>query len=106
MRSWLYSESFQPCCSNLKKSRGTGQMRGDGVVTGRSFPKDRFTVCEVAGSINGELIVSLLAGDVAACVFRDAVPQRNCRRLVSNFWENSGRRERLDGVPGHFIGAY
>src|SRR5439155_20333497 len=78
----------------------------DGVMTGRSLPKDRFTVCEVAGSINGELIVSLLAGDVAACVFRDAVPQRNCRRLVSNFWENSGRRERLDGVPGHFIGAY
>lgn len=81
-------------------------MGADVVVTGRSLPKDRFTVREVDGRIDGEVIASLLAGDIAAGVFRNAVPQTVCQQLVSNFWKNSGRRERPDGVPGHFIGAY
>lgn len=81
-------------------------MEPERITGGRSLSKEYFKLLEFSNCIDGDAIVALLTGKVAACIFRDAVPRATCDVLVRNFWRNPGRKERSDGVPGHFVGAY
>jgi hypothetical protein len=77
-------------------------------LTGRALPPEQFRLHETSGTVDVEAVFQVLRGDLAAYRISNFIPEKDCQRIVENFWATR-RTPRYgdgeDGVEGYIVGA-
>lgn len=74
-------------------------------VSGTVRPSERFQIVESA-TFDPRIIVDVLNGALAGCIFRGIISADVCRQIAANFWKHPCLRTREDNVPASFLGTY
>ncbi|WP_337263990.1 MULTISPECIES: hypothetical protein [unclassified Serratia (in: enterobacteria)] len=81
----------------------------DLTITGVKLPRDQFRVQESNGVLDVSWVNQMFAGQLAAYRVRGFLSERDCSRIVKNFWGSTARTPRYgegeSGVEGYFVGA-
>ncbi len=74
-------------------------------ITGRVYSAEYFRIGEFT-RLDPREIVRVMRGEVAGCIFRQAMDSALCQRICDNFWKHPQKRQRGDAVPAYYLGTY
>lgn len=74
-------------------------------IIGKKMSIDVFRIVET-DKFDVTHLLDVFEGKIAGYIHRSGIDSSVCSTIASNFWNSVYLRQRTDGVPGSFLGAY